>query len=107
MDNGNGSMEALHQSNDEIQKKQSLIPVHTAMSLGATNKEKPPAFSLRSNTHSNLALSSEIERNKMPVTSNGFTFLSQLFLVPNRRLLQRLQWHLHLDYLLRSSLQQF
>ncbi|XP_062203715.1 nuclear pore complex protein NUP1-like isoform X2 [Phragmites australis] len=37
-------------------------------------KDKPPTFSLRSHAPSNLVLSSEIDRNKMPITSNGFTF---------------------------------
>ncbi|KAL5205836.1 hypothetical protein ABZP36_034045 [Zizania latifolia] len=75
MENYRGSTElSLHQSNDKTEKKQSLIPDHTATNPGITNKEKPPTFSLRSHAPSNLVLSSEIDRNKMLALSNGFSF---------------------------------
>ncbi|KAG8048624.1 hypothetical protein GUJ93_ZPchr0009g301 [Zizania palustris] len=75
MENYRGSTElSLHQSNDKKEKKQSLMPDHTATNPGITNKEKPPTFSLRSHAPSNLVLSSEIDRNKMLASSNGFSF---------------------------------
>ncbi|KAL6623180.1 hypothetical protein ACP70R_033059 [Stipagrostis hirtigluma subsp. patula] len=74
MDNCNGSRKiAAHRSNDETEKKQSLIPEHTDKSSNATNKDKPPTFSLRSNAPSNLVLSSDVG-SQMSINSNGFTF---------------------------------
>uniref|UniRef100_A0A0D9XZ35 Nuclear pore complex protein NUP1 n=1 Tax=Leersia perrieri TaxID=77586 RepID=A0A0D9XZ35_9ORYZ len=63
----------LHQGNDKTERKQSPILENNDTSSGIINKEKPPTFSLRSHAP-NLVLSSEIDRNKMLASSNGFSF---------------------------------
>ncbi|KAL6851882.1 hypothetical protein ACP4OV_020067 [Aristida adscensionis] len=74
MDNCNGSIKiGSHQSKGETEKNQSFILEHTVKSSDATNKDKPPAFFLRSNAPANLVLSSDVG-NQMSSSANGFTF---------------------------------
>uniref|UniRef100_A0A0E0BSF1 Nuclear pore complex protein NUP1 n=1 Tax=Oryza glumipatula TaxID=40148 RepID=A0A0E0BSF1_9ORYZ len=75
MDNCRGSTKlSLNQGNDKTERKQSPIPENNDMSSGIINKEKPPTLPLRSHAPSNLVLSSEIDRNKILASSNGFSF---------------------------------
>ncbi|KAI4988606.1 hypothetical protein ZWY2020_035846 [Hordeum vulgare] len=69
------SLELDHCSGSiEIEKSYSPVQEHTANNSGTTNKENPPAVSLRSYSPSNLMLSSEIKQTKMLSSSNGFSF---------------------------------
>uniref|UniRef100_A0ACD5Y8F4 Uncharacterized protein n=1 Tax=Avena sativa TaxID=4498 RepID=A0ACD5Y8F4_AVESA len=73
VDNRNRSTVSLRQSIDRIEKSEPAIEEHTAKNSGTTNKENPPTFSLQSYSP-NLVLSREIDKSKMPASSNGFSF---------------------------------